>query len=429
MTDQSDQKPFIESLGGRVAFITAQRTLTANGLPVVASSGDAFSMDDFIRAASAITAPSALVDRNSLSAPEMITAMSDFKINFDTFNDYALSLPAEDNSGPGPAKEISAAIDIGGTIATARFSTTSGSSGSSAGGRASGSSSAGGTTEDDPAPKRQRLGMSDADLARACTIVDMPAARVTPQFLVDKPLDVRMYTPLLVDLYASVRKMAEGISLLAKEVYAFEGDFLELSPAAVAALPTTPLFASCDIEHGSRLLHRLETIHAVAVQLRAKNLRCQRGFWLANHTPGCNWDTWEQLCHREDQDAGADLCNPGFTPLSSWEEQVKAAIAAARQETAALSKDGKTLLGPILPRLLARHNAGSARGARNGAAGRGGDKPPAFRAFTPGSRSAPTGAARGRGRGVPGKENRNKNAVASAAALAAKPAVKPPGDV
>jgi hypothetical protein len=130
--------------------------------------------------------------------------------------------------------------------------------------------------------------MSDADLARACTVIDMPAARVTPQFLVDKPLDVRMYTPILVDLYASVRKASEGIALLAKEVFVFEGDFLELSPAAVAALPTTPLFATCDTTSGSRLLHRLESVHAAVATLRAKNQRCQRAFWLANHTPGCN---------------------------------------------------------------------------------------------------------------------------------------------
>ncbi len=45
-------------------------------------------------------------------------------------------------------------------------------------------------------------------------------------------------------------------------------------------------------------------------------------------------DTWEQLCHCEDQDAGEDLRNPCFTPLASWEEQVKAAIVAARQEAA-----------------------------------------------------------------------------------------------
>ena len=191
------------------------------------------------------------------------------------------------------------------------------------GGRTPGTTTAEAAEEEDPSPpKRKRLGMSDVDLSRACTIMDMPAARVTPQFLVDKPLDVRMYTPLLIDLYSSVRKMIEGIALLAKEIYVFEGDFLELSPAAVADLPTTKLFASCDIESGSRLLHRLEAAHAVASALRAKNLRCQRAFWLANHTPGCNWDTWEQLCHREEQDAGADLCNPCFTPLTTWEEPV-----------------------------------------------------------------------------------------------------------
>ena len=75
--------------------------------------------------------------------------------------------------------------------------------------------------------------MSNADLARACSAVDTPAAKVTPQFLVDKPLDVHMYTPLLirVDLYASVRKVNEGISRLAAEINQFEGDFLELPEA------------------------------------------------------------------------------------------------------------------------------------------------------------------------------------------------------
>ena len=164
----------------------------------------------------------------------------------------------------------------------------------------------------------------------------------------------------------------------------------------------------------------------MAVQLRAKNLRCQRGFWLANHTPGCNWDTWEQLCHREDQDAGADLCNPCFTPLTSWEEQVKAAIVAARQEAAALSKDGKTLLGPVLPRLLVRHNNGrGGDGYNRGAAGpKAGDRPPGARAFTP--RRPPFGAHAARKPGGAGKENRNKNAASAAAA--AKPTAKPAAD-
>ncbi len=68
---------------------------------------------------------------------------------------------------------------------------------SSGGAGAGASSSAGGASGDSATGvKRQRLGMTDPDLARACTIMDMPAARATPQFLVDKPLDVRMYTPL-----------------------------------------------------------------------------------------------------------------------------------------------------------------------------------------------------------------------------------------
>ncbi len=53
---------------------------------------------------------------------------------------------------------------------------------------------------EDSTSKPRRKGMPDSDLARACTVIDMPAAKATPQFLVDKPLDVRLYTLLLVDL-------------------------------------------------------------------------------------------------------------------------------------------------------------------------------------------------------------------------------------
>ena len=84
---------------------------------------------------------------------------------------------------------------------------------------------------------------------------------------------------------------------------------------------------------------------------------------MGNHTAGCkfacNWDTWKQLVLRENEDTWADLCNPLYTPLATWEDLEKAAIVAARQESVALSKGGKTLLGPALPRLLqvARHHS------------------------------------------------------------------------
>ncbi len=87
------------------------------------------------------------------------------------------------------------------------------------------------------------------------------------------------------------------------------------------------------------------------------------------------------------------------------------AIVAARQETAALSKDGKTLLGPVLPRLLPCHNAGGNRPGQEwrtkGATGnKGGDKPPASRAFHAVSRPL-----RGKPSGAACKENRGKNAT------------------
>ena len=80
--------------------------------------------------------------------------------------------------------------------------------------------------------------------------MDVPAARVTSQFLVDKPLDARMYTTLRVDFYASVHKMAKGIYLLVKAVYVFEGDFLKLSPAMLPSRCCSPRNRStCDKWH------------------------------------------------------------------------------------------------------------------------------------------------------------------------------------
>ena len=81
----------------------------------------------------------------------------------------------------------------------------------------------------------------------------------------------------------------------------------------------------------------------------------------------------EQLLFLENEDARA-ICNPCSTPLSTREEQVKAAIIAARQEALGLAKDGKTLLGLVLPRLLARHCKGTP-GGRGGGGGNGHRKP------------------------------------------------------
>ena len=77
-------------------------------------------------------------------------------------------------------------------------------------------------------------------------------------------------------------------------------------------------------------------------------------------------DTVEQLLFRESEETGENICNPCFTQLTPWKDHVKVAIIVARQEALDLAKDGKTLLGPVLPVLLARHDKGSLGGKSGG---------------------------------------------------------------
>lgn len=146
---------------------------------------------------------------------------------------------ADGRNAPRPhAGRLSINVEGGGGGPSSTRLSFSAHSGAAAGGPSSSQATEAAAAADFPSGvKRARLGMTDADLARACTSADMPAARVTPQFLVDKPLDVRMYTPLLIDLYTSVRKVNEGISRLAAEIFQFEGEFLDLPEATAGTWP------------------------------------------------------------------------------------------------------------------------------------------------------------------------------------------------
>ena len=106
---------------------------------------------------------------------------------------------------------------------------------------------------------------------------------------------------------------------------------------------------------------------------------------------------------------------------------MKATIVAARQESVALSKDSKTLLGPVLPRLLARHHSNKGGvDRRNGGGALGGsddfksggyrkDKAPGALRFNTHTPKPPRKPA--------GKENRCTDAGAGAPAKSAqKPA-------
>ena len=93
-------------------------------------------------------------------------------------------------------------------------------------------------------------------------------------------------TCLLIDLYASVRKVNEEISQ-------FEGDFRvleqpEATASSLAQVAPSHLTAALDSTGGSRLFHWMDELRASAVVLKAKNLHCHQGFWVGNHTAGCN---------------------------------------------------------------------------------------------------------------------------------------------
>jgi hypothetical protein len=127
----------------------------------------------------------------------------------------------------------------------------------------------------------------------------------------------------------------------------------------------TQLVMSMNTAKGSRFFHSLKLLRKLAARLKEQIIGTQWMFWLTNHTPSCSWDTYEQLEYHSNQDARAFLCNPGFAPLKTWEEQVKAAIIAASQESTGLSKDGRTLLRPVLPRLMAKQNQTPCRDTTN----------------------------------------------------------------
>ncbi len=106
---------------------------------------------------------------------------------------------------------------------------------------------------------------------------------------------------------------------------------------------------------------------------------------------------------------------------------MKEAIIGTRQEAAALSKDSKTLLCPVLPSLLARHNTGCRSGQewrnKGVASHKAGDKATSSRPSFP--RRPAGGATAASKPATPGKENARKNATSPAAV---KPPAKAAGD-
>ena len=95
--------------------------------------------------------------------------------------------------------------------------------------------------------------MSEEDPLRASTAMEIRGHRETPRFLVDKPLDVRMYTPERVAHYTCSREFTSKLGKLAAELIKFEGDFLESSSPDFERVKHTLLTKSMDPTAGSRI--------------------------------------------------------------------------------------------------------------------------------------------------------------------------------
>ena len=275
--------------------------------------------------------------------------------------------------------------------------------------------------------------------------LDATGVKVLPQFLANKPLDVTLYTPELIKMFRASHAASATISTLGDMLYGFEGDYLSLSSEDAARAPPSPLARSVPPVYRARIGAQIEKCRSAHTVLRDATNRTQRIFWLGNHTTNCDWSTVDQLIFREEHDAYAADIDPSFVPLATWDDQVKAAMVGAKQDKLGLTKDGKSLVGPICPRLLAQqgrnrgdgfgrggsHHNGGDRAGRGGGHGPSGSPYGQWRTDSFGSgrkggrgdhrRGAGRGGGRGRGRENKAPKSGSPPAPGSGAAAAAQP--------
>ena len=152
--------------------------------------------------------------------------------------------------------------------------------------------------------------------AVANVVIDATGVNVMPKLLVNKPLDVQLYTPELVKLFLKSKAASEAVAALGGELQQFEGDYFALDALELENAPPIGLARTAPAGSLAPLLSKLEECRLTAGALRDATNRTQRFFWLANQTSACDWSTAEQLLFREEHDLGADGFDPNFTQCS-----------------------------------------------------------------------------------------------------------------
>jgi uncharacterized membrane protein YgcG len=260
--------------------------------------------------------------------------------------------------------------------------------------------------------------------------VNTEGADAMKEFAASSSVAGEIFTPILADLNVDVGSVASALHSIAAatlDVPVSVDTFLDMTEEMF--VQSAVLADASDVATREELLATIREIEfrttlarRAVVKLKASMLLTHRINWLANHTPGANWETARQLLWRGRHDAAHMYADPDAVKLSTWPEKVANAMAIAN-EGRIVNKEGKSL-GPVCPGLK-RYQFSAGRGGRGGGrggkgTGRGGQN------GGNGGRGPykPTGPPKGQGQGggnkrARGKENRPAGAGALAGAAAA----------
>ena len=311
------------------------------------------------------------------------------------------------------------------------------------------STSPGSSTGAPPPGKKPKVevdpDVEEARLRAASSAMELEESRKFQQLWLESGTsESRVMTPLLMKMSNALKALNYQLTAVAKHVLQFDGQLCELSceqfadAGFVEELSFDELPATVR-EHLDATAVRLEKVRAAAADLtRGFTTQC-RFFWCANHRPGCDWRTIEQIQHRRGADAWNGAMDDSVVPIESWNDQIAAAMLDLNQH-APCNKDGKAV-GSICPFLRAAAadrggrfgrdqngrgggNGGGRQGGRRGRGGGGGRQ--GGRNY---GRGGGRGGARGAGgdrpgsnRGAPNKENRAPANAGDGAPAAAAPA-------
>ena len=218
------------------------------------------------------------------------------------------------------------------------------------------------------APPLQNISLTAAAENMADSVARIMAAKKEEDaLLAGANLDVRMYTPELLEHFRQARALLSGIEAFAAACSQVLTPVLDKPADEFLVAP----LSSMGRVTPRPVIDHMFGLHRLARLVVESTNRIQRIFLLGNHTTACNWETVEQLLFRERADKSRAAFDINLVPLSSWEDKVKAAIIACKRDREGLTKDNKALVGPLCPTQQLRAKTGAPRGGGQAKGGNG----------------------------------------------------------